>query len=790
MDMGEREDGEPEILNSDDSSYRGGNKDDAERAKAKKQNKKAKLDDKGKSEMSDEPEQPKVRGRSQSRKESCLPVSTQPMRTVVVVDDEEVAGLVMDRERKEGNRLERLASARIGRSKSKSTSKKRKTAKRSTDVQVQPGTRRGSKNSVACLFFESVVGSSGNKYQCGLCSSVKVIGHGFSNLVSHLDKVHHDIWTKALVENQKGAVMEPYVKTLIAGRSKGGTTQQSITKYGTTREGKMEQKSVILFSLLSWMLDSQIPFNAVESAQFIRFGHEVGKELPSAYALKKGMRDFHAIVVDIARERLLKCKAFSITADMWTSMASQKYLVITYHGVALPAFERVHHVLDLVPFYGGSYGNLISSVICEKVKSHAGQSPIIMAIVTDAGSNMKKARQQVVDELGCGTASSCFAHALKGAVDAVFGEGSKKDERLELTCESVVKDFEAIKAVATVARLKADLKALFMEEDDLVLISDNKTRWEGKYLALQRWNVLADTFLKHSDTLLKYLGAEIDFDLPLDFLKKSFFRRTKRYEEMLVEFHKVSCISQSDETAATLSAIPGWIRKLQNECDMDTDLGKKLHAAVDAKLVNKFVDIDTAPMLAALLDPYAYIEMIPFVSSERQKRLWGKLIEDALRFTDTNDEVRLKFQKNSLTGAKPLLIIAMEAWVAKAKNQDPLEFWKAQESDSVTSMFYDVAAMYLSGVATSAPSERAFSSTTGSITKKRTQLGDDTLEMITVCRDWVRQPSFAQDEIVQRLISLNDDVEEAGSVEGEGDDDDDDDNDGDADEMENNDDED
>ena len=52
------------------------------------------------------------------------------------------------------------------------------------------------------------------------------------------------------------------------------------------------------------------------------------------------------------------------------------------------------------------------------------------------------------------------------------------------------------------------------------------------------------------------------------------------------------------------------------------------------------------------------------------------------------------------------------------------------------------ARMFLAMPAGGAPSEATFSSTTETVTKKRNQLGDDTLEMMTVVRNFLRSPEF------------------------------------------------
>jgi hypothetical protein len=66
------------------------------------------------------------------------------------------------------------------------------------------------------------------------------------------------------------------------------------------------------------------------------------------------------------------------------------------------------------------------------------------------------------------------------------------------------------------------------------------------------------------------------------------------------------------------------------------------------------------------------------------------------------------------------------------------------------------ARMFLSLPAGGAPSESAFSSTTDTLTKKRMSLADDTLEMMTVVRDYVRLPDFDINELATALAAKAD----------------------------------
>jgi hypothetical protein len=49
-----------------------------------------------------------------------------------------------------------------------------------------------------------------------------------------------------------------------------------------------------------------------------------------------------------------------VTFDAWTSLAGQKYLAITYHGIRRDTFELVSMVLDLVPTTSQLFGTHVN----------------------------------------------------------------------------------------------------------------------------------------------------------------------------------------------------------------------------------------------------------------------------------------------------------------------------------------------------------------------------------------------------------------------------------------------
>ena len=99
------------------------------------------------------------------------------------------------------------------------------------------------------------------------------------------------------------------------------------------------------------------------------------------------------------------CAAVSCGIDFWTSLAKRKYLAITYHGMTSD-WKLCHFVLDLIHFPGAKFAELTGAVVENCINKHVGENILMAAIVSDRGSDVKCARNNVLDFDG----EDCFNH--------------------------------------------------------------------------------------------------------------------------------------------------------------------------------------------------------------------------------------------------------------------------------------------------------------------------------------------------------------------------------------------
>jgi hypothetical protein len=197
----------------------------------------------------------------------------------------------------------------------------------------------------------------------------------------------------------------------------------------------------------------------------------------------------------------------------------------------------------------------------------------------------------------------CFAHALKGVIEAVCGE-KPLAKSYDLHQEMVALHLLTIKTVAKVLRTTSWLHEELhgSDENALELIIENVTRWEGKWAAIERFLSMKNHLRKC--VALKDYFAKVNTKVVADDLfSETFFSRLRGYKDLFDVFHKISKMSQS-ENQCSIAWVPSWIYKIKSACKSSNSLlGSKLAAAVDDRLIPMYLKGSTPVLKAALLNP-------------------------------------------------------------------------------------------------------------------------------------------------------------------------------------------
>lgn len=642
---------------------------------------------------------------------------------------------------------------------------KEKTKAQFLTLEKAKASQLSTKSSRASLLFVKVV-EKDDHYRCKLCQEVKKSAVNTSNLITHLTSCHKKTWDAIEREHIAKHDVVGFVKSVLDAKGKGTTkplTQRKMDQW-LGDDGVMHKLAKAKLTLLVWAIKSCLPFNIFDAGEFNEYADSAEMGHDSAYLMKEKTALLHDIFVGLAEERLAQCPSISVTADMWTALTGRQYLVMTYHGINPKTFEVVHHVLDLQAVFGSSSGDQIAALVESHIARHLGKEKRIVALVLDSGSNMLRAAKLVGVEV-----QKCFAHGLKGVIDAVCGkEPSVKQPELH---DSVVScDLRSVKTIAKLLCENKWIRKQVLGDDDetLQLILENTTRWEGRYVALERFLRLKAQLKKNEMLKQYYHDVSRRKDLADDVLESSFFKRLESHCKLLKVFHEVSVQSQY-EKQCSIAWIPLWIRKIQKACNSSVStLGEKLKLAVDKRLVPKYLSAGSLALKAALLNPCVSATIAKHIRDPQVlSDTWNAIVSEATGDTEAKEESDSQEEHRLILMATlPALQRSMNKWyeakrsetkdredVLEFSNEDVFSFWKDCRI-AHTAAFVPVACRYLGIPATSAPAERAFSSSGLMVTKLRNRISPDLLERLIVCRDWIQQSCYSVSDTIKRIEAV------------------------------------
>jgi hypothetical protein len=607
-----------------------------------------------------------------------------------------------------------------------------------------------------CLFHDFTLNRGARKHRL----TVKQ-GFGTSNLYKHVKIWHADLIESAISVFNDGQDVRQHVKSVLVQMQQDALNRKK-AKLASVQVGgkivKMGGRVRKEVALLLWLVQQNIAFHALESRFFKDFMQQCKITLDSKWTIVKLLPVIYQTVLRKQELKLQSCGVYSITLDLWTSLAAQKYLVVTYHALSQD-FHFVHGALDLIPFEAGAFAGFIVNAVDQRIKSHGLENCLLAAVVSDSGANVKSAKAK----LASGDDEPCFNHLLKSVWTDVL-EGSSKQKPLDVMAAA---DFEALSSIVHIMRMTPDLRKQlkWVQEDEgddpLQLIASNATRWEGRFSALSRFLKLKDSLLKLFDEG-KLVGILESITSPRDVMREAFFQRLETYLPFLKSAHEISVTAQG-QSYVTCSSIPLWVMELKGLCvDDDTDSACRrtfklaLQIAINSRL-GVFIERPTNALKASCLDPRFAAHIKQSISSSLWVECWAAIHLEALSFAKSAQETAV--YDALLPVMLPMLQdkLVKQGLPAASQPEDALHWWKANDMFQAE-FFKNIARMYFCIPAGSASSEATFSHTSRDVTKFRTRLSDFTLEQMTVIQSCLKSDGADYDfeelfEDLQRVVS-------------------------------------
>lgn len=296
---------------------------------------------------------------------------------------------------------------------------------RSKKPRKRKGSNKRMKRSLQHYLWTTVDAAT-RAVQCRLCTHQRKFH--LSNCKSHWVSDHIKEWTAVEEANERGNDVEAVVRTLLETRRKTGVVALFRNSPGNAsvllRSGKKAEISGKIRKELAWLhflISNKIAFNATSSKSFQVLQNEWGVQLDGKSKILELMEPMYLCAVAIKEEALKKCGAVSCAIDFWTSAGKRKYLAITYHAIS-PEWTMAHHLMDLIHFPGSTFAELIGACVSARIEEHLPGDILSVAIVSDRGGDVKKARNAELDADG----EDCLNHRLNSAMNDVLATAKRR----------------------------------------------------------------------------------------------------------------------------------------------------------------------------------------------------------------------------------------------------------------------------------------------------------------------------------------------------------------------------
>jgi hypothetical protein len=544
--------------------------------------------------------------------------------------------------------------------------------------------------------------------------------------------------------------------------------QQKLDSVLVQRSKCSKEKTQIINSLvLNVIVKGQRPLSLVEdeSVKDLLAYLEPGYTLPGRKHFTSAVQTKYATVREKLSSMLSEVEYISITADTWTSLATESYLTVTVHYVS-QEWELKSHVLGTLLLEERHTGEHLSTWIVEMLSKFGVSPSKVVAVVHDNASNMVSAINILKSTYGI-ESIRCAAHTLQLAVNSTLSQDNTV--KSTLTCARKLVEFFNRSSVAHSSLRQQQEK---MNLNPLNLVQDVPTRWGSSFhmcerlvalrlpltmvmanpaiiekskrqqleLRSEQWAVLETIceLLQPFATLTKYLEAQsyVSVSAVQPLIKgiigamnvaaddsdyaKSF--KEAAVDELLSRFENLFSPLPSD-----VSAVPVALRALA----LDIRFHKlKSLAGRQARFIRLSIENELVQEQVTDVVPSANGSNTSSTQTVASQNVSvGNLLSYLQEQGHSDDDEDVASEGNWFTpGAVRRQMANFVAQSQQSHDVDTLEWWKANESRYKA--LSGAARKYLAIPATSAPSERVFSVAGNICNRRRASLSSDNLDAL------------------------------------------------------------
>jgi len=486
--------------------------------------------------------------------------------------------------------------------------------------------------------------------------------------------------------------------------------------------------------LMEFIVKGMHSFSIVGEKEFLNLLKSINKDVKvmSRQTLQinclKKFEECELIVIEKLKNVNSK---ISITTDIWTSLANRSYAVITAH---FNDNNNLNHILiDFSLLPSPHNGENIMKRLKETFEKYDITSKVI-AVTSDNAKNNIRAMQLLqnwfkeksVNVYHENLHIRCFAHVLNIAVQ----EGLKCIEINNL--RSLISDITCSPKKNQI--LEETAKSL--KVTSLKLKMDVKTRWNSFYDMLDRALTLRP--------ILAYLvDGNKDFADHRLKINDQLWSFAEELKDFLKPFYESTLLISASNYPSSSIVLPIFERLMLHLKDHKISNPNVKLCADSMKLKLKeyeFLLENELIIFASILDPRVKLEFFEDKINfcEIKERFEKVFNENYKKETSLQENVQMSFRQSFFKKKKLDLNDEISNYLnSQLENDsiDPFEWWTNNRKTypNLSKMALD----YLIIMASSVPSEQAFSKSGELITKKRNRLENNTIKAMMLLNSWI-----------------------------------------------------
>ncbi|CAJ1065719.1 E3 SUMO-protein ligase ZBED1-like [Xyrichtys novacula] len=427
-----------------------------------------------------------------------------------------------------------------------------------------------------------------NAVQCVHCKADLAFHNSTSSMLQHLKRKHPAVHA-----------LSPQSGLATTSSSKSQTLDSFVRRPPPC---STEQAAEFTDSILNMIVSDMRPLSMVEDEGFQKMISTFNPKytLPSRTYFTKLMEKKYEEIKAKLTNILKKCDSIALTADIWTSVATEAYLGVTGHFLG-EDWEVKSHSLTTMHLEERHTAANIAEWLEDVIAKFDIPPKKIKAVVHDNGANIVAAVKILTEKHGWASVR-CAGHTINLVVQSAL-KNNPAISKCVAAARSLVEHFKKSELACT----KLKNKQQQMGTPEHMLVQDVSTRWNSTFYMLsrlleQRWPVTAAL----SDPAVTPRGKHY-----LD-LKPEQWNMIEELSQALKPFETAS-VFLSGQEYVTLSALPQLVLSLKKSIQslaFETSVVQSYQTHATEQITERWQGLSVfqpespnTVLLAAALDP-------------------------------------------------------------------------------------------------------------------------------------------------------------------------------------------